>query len=550
MKIVKDDHYTNWRNNTLISRMETNKKYLILKMGDFLISTAGFGWYVLYMLRGIRIAIENDFIPVIDWQNCKIPQYSANKVGKENVWEYFFEQPCNVNLEQAYESDDFFVIDDVREIVSSVSFDMEKFIDFHNEEVMEWRKYFQKYIRLKQKIKEYFEECGQQHLGNNSVGVLARGTDYAELKPVGHAKHILSDEIFTYIDVLTGYNRIFLATEDESILRKFESKYPGRIDTVKAKKYKNIGYNTLNLIYKKDGYERDINYLYSIYMVSKCASCIYSACGGGLMASLMRENQGTSYKFLYHGCNKARGIVVGSKMEKQQNKIILVGKKPILFYALNTLKLINIEEIDLILTDKLKQEYIKIIGFGEDFDVKINYIISDSYDVVEYMTTNANFMKESKLVLLYADYIVHGKDVIKELSDKVNKFDGAYVWGVKTYFSDETECVQINEKNKIPKRAYARYVPGNYSIIGRYVFDSELKEIMKQILQKKEKITLTDVINEYINRKKMFFLEYKRGILYSKIKDKDSLEKMDQVINLIEEIQMQRIGDFEALKIK
>ena len=34
--------------------------------------------------------------------NCKIPQYDASKVGKENVWEYYFEQPFNIGIEEAY----------------------------------------------------------------------------------------------------------------------------------------------------------------------------------------------------------------------------------------------------------------------------------------------------------------------------------------------------------------------------------------------------------------------------------------------------------------
>ncbi len=548
MKDINCKYYTKWRNNTLISKLQTDKTYLILKMGDFLISTAGLGWYVLYMLRGIRMAIENGFVPVIDWKNCKIPQYSADNVGKENIWEYFFEQPCNVNVDQAYKSEDFFVIDDVREFVSPIPLDMSKFIDFQNEEVENWRIYFQKYIRLKQEIKEHFEKCAQKKLDNHSVGILARGTDYAELKPMGHAKHVSVDEIFNCIDELSEYNKIFLATEDESILKKFEYRYPGHIDAVEAKRYKNTRNNTLNLIYKENGYDRDIRYLYSIYMVSRCDSCIYTACGGSVIASLMRKHQGSCYKFLYHGCNRAKGIIVGSEIEKKHNQMMLVSEKPILFYALNTMKLLDIEEVDLILTDKLKQEYQKIIGSGEDYAIRINYIISDSYNIFDYMTENTDFMKTSKLILLYADYIIHGKDVIKEMSEKMNKFDGAYLWGVKMPFSDNTESINVGEKDKIPQKAYEQYSQRNYSLTGRYVFDNELKEIIKQFAQEKKEVTLVDIINEYIDRKKLFFSEYKRGIICSKIKDEDSLKKIDQLIRLLEEIQGQKIGDFASFR--
>lgn len=543
--------YTDWRNNTLVSKMETDKKYMILRMGNFLISTAGLGWYVLYMLRGIRIAVENGFIPVVDWKNCKIPQYSASKVGKENVWEYFFEQPCYVNVEQAYASEDFLVIDDVRMIVTSLSFDISKFTDFYDTDTMIWREYFQKYIRLKKEVEESFEVYRKKQLKKNYIGVLARGTDYTELKPVGHSKPILIDEIFEHLDTEEKDNRIFLATEDEGILEKFERKYPGRIDTIKAKRYKQLGYNTLNIIYKEeDGYERDIKYLCSLYMISKCKSCIYSACGGGIMASLMRKSAGMNYNFLYHGCNKAKGVIVGSYIERMKNKVIFMGKKPIMFYSLNTLKLLDVEEVDLILTEEIKLEYQRIIGDGKDYGMKINYIVSNTCDVIEYMKNTPGFMKASKLILLFSDFFIHGKDVIKEIYEKVNKFDGAYIWGAKSCFLDNVESIQINNKHSIPVKAYTQYVSGNYSLVGRYIFDYELSDIIEKLTKGREDILLADIINEYVNRKKIFFLEHKRGIIYSKITDENTLEKTNQLINIIEEIQNQRIGDFESFKVK
>ena len=349
-------NYTKWRNLTLYAKMQTDKKYLIIKMGDFLISTAGLGWYIIYMLYGIRFAIENDFIPVVDWQNCKLPQYNAAKVGKENVWEYFFDQPCDITLEQAYESGDFFTIDDIRGFVGRKNIDFEKIEDFYSEDIMEWRNYFQKYIRLRKEVKEYFEQCKQQQNLNKEeyIGVLARGTDYLTLKPTGHFKAVPVDELFELIDQCKNQRKIFLATEDEQILKMFEDRYKEIVYSTDARRYKHLGHNTLNATYKEeDGFKRDLNYLYSLYMISTSSACIYSACGGAVLASLMRKEAGNFYKFVCCGYNKAKGIIVGSYLEKQQNRIAFVGDKPLMFYALNTLKLLNIEETDIIVSKEM-----------------------------------------------------------------------------------------------------------------------------------------------------------------------------------------------------
>lgn len=549
--------YTNWHNNTMNARMYTNKKYVIIKMGGFQIATSGLGFYVLYMLRGIRFAVENGFIPVIDWQNCKLPQYDAAKVGKENVWEYFFEQPFHVSVEQAYESNDFFVIDDMWEFVnkngqSMSPLDVYKIGEFYDDGIMEWRKCFQQYIRLKREVKEYFDRCRSEQFAENKniIGILARGTDYKELKPAGHFRSISVDEIFAHVDELmakTEGAKIYLATEDNDILKSFENRYPGKVYSVEAERYENLGYNTINLIYKEEnGYERDLKYLYSLYVISQCPMCIYSACGGGMLASLMRKEEGAYYKFLCNGHNKAKGIIVGSCMEKELGSFILMGNKPLMFYALNTLKLMGVEEADIIVSGAVKLSYQQLMGSGEQYGLKMNYVISDDYNAVDYMANNPDFMTSSKLVLLYADYFVHGKDIINELTRKANEFDGAYAWGANKCFLDNMESIQINKENGIPVEAYEGYHAGDYSLIGRYVFDYELKDIVQQIVQEKKNPILLDVLNEYIRRKKLFFLEYKRGVIFSKIKDADTLSKTDQMISLIEELQEQKIGDFEA----
>ena len=291
-----------------------------------------------------------------------------------------------------------------------------------------------------------------------------------------------------------------------------------------------------------------MKYLYSLYAVSKASIGIYSACGGGILASMMRKHMSGGYKFLYHGCNRAKGIVVGSFLEKEQGKIIFLGNKPILFYALNTLKLLETETVDVIISEKLKAEYETIIGCGESFGIQINYVISDTYDIVEYMSCNPDFMPTSKLVLLYADYISHGTGLVAELYQKVELFDGAYVWGARKLKSVSNESIELDKESKMPLRVFPLYKAGAHSLMGKYVFDHDLCEIVKLVTKSNDKATLADILNEYIRRRKLFFLGYTRGTIFSKVDSEEMLKKTDQMICLIEDIQQQRIGDFESFK--
>lgn len=543
-------HYTKWRNHTLNAKMHTDKKYLILKMGSYLIATAGLGWYVLYTLHGIRFAVDNGYIPVVDWQNCKLPQYDAAKSGKENVWEYFFEQPFGVSLEQAYDSGDFWVIDDVKTSDYEKWMNVEYFDDFNNREAAEWREYFQKYIRIRKDLKKHFDQSAieQKIETDHFIGILARGTDYKELKPVGHLKPTSVEEIFSCIEGQKKECDIFLATEDQGILRTFEDKYPGRIRSTTARRYEHSGYCTLNAIYKEEnGYERDKNYLYSLYIISKCKAGIYSACGGGVVASLMRKEIGEGYRYLCHGHNRPKAILVGSFIERKKKKCVLLGGKPLMFYALNTLKLLSVEEADIIISQDVKTKYQELIGDGRNYGIKIRYIVTDNYDPVEHIASEP--IEASRIILLYTDFFVHGKDVIKELSEKINTFDGAWVWGTKVYFSNDTKSINIDRKSGIPKEAARFFQQGNYSLAGRYVFDHNINEIVKKVEKEKGRAFLSDVLNEYIVRKQLFFCEYGRGIICSKIEDMITLNRTDRVIRAMEEIQGQKIGDFESFML-
>ncbi|MCI8402866.1 MAG: hypothetical protein HFI38_12390 [Lachnospiraceae bacterium] len=550
---MDDREYTIWRNNTLCSRVETDKKYLVLKMGDHLISTAGLGWYVLYTLMGIRFGIENGFLPVVDWQNCKLPQYDAKKTGIENVWEYFFEQPSHVCVKDAYASGDFFVIDDVGTFHYRQSLDAEKFTDFYNQEAILWRQYFQQNIRIKKELREHFDHCLGQHVKTEEdiIGILARGTDYKELKPVGHLKPIHEDEIFTWVDSIQDRapgSKLFLATEDQRILADFEKRYPGKVFSVEAKRYGDLGYDTLNAVYQKEnGYERDVKYLYALYAISKAKMCVYSACGGGILASLMREEE-NEYHFLCHGYNRATGMIVGSSLEKEKEKLLLVGNKPMMFYALNTLKLLHIEQVYIIVTKAVKEEYERIIGHGESYGMRIRYLVSDTYCVASHISDQAEDLTASKTVLLYADYFIHGIGIAKELAEKLCTFDGACVWGTKAFFSEHTESIRLGEDREVPKEAYGDYRAGNDSLLGKYVFDHELRGIVKRLQKEKTMPTLTDILNAYIKRKKLFFIECKRGTIYSKIEDMTTLEKTGQMVCLMEELQKEKIGDFESFR--
>ncbi len=66
----------------------------------------GLATTVSIVLNNIKYAIERGWIPVVDLKRCFLPSIqNEENQGKENAWEYYFEQPVpGYSLEDVYQS--------------------------------------------------------------------------------------------------------------------------------------------------------------------------------------------------------------------------------------------------------------------------------------------------------------------------------------------------------------------------------------------------------------------------------------------------------------
>ena len=74
-------------------------------------------------MSNIIWAVKNNYIPIVDMMHYNNPYFKDNREFRDNVWEYYFEQPCNITLNDIYE--------DSEVIISSNDwFEKSKMIDF------------------------------------------------------------------------------------------------------------------------------------------------------------------------------------------------------------------------------------------------------------------------------------------------------------------------------------------------------------------------------------------------------------------------------------
>ena len=71
------------------------------------------------------------------------------------------------------------------------------------------------------------------------------------------------------------------------------------------------------------------------------------------------------------------GSRVGPSTKAISKQLIPLADKPIIFYSLSILMLLNIKDILIIVKKEDLSNYKKLLGNGKDFGIKINYAIQD-----------------------------------------------------------------------------------------------------------------------------------------------------------------------------
>ena len=257
------------------------------------------GLLSLYFNSGIaesQWALKRGYIPYIDYdtENC---QYHVQRMidGTTNAWEYYFEQPIHFTADEIKRKKNV--------ILNGWSLKSHDGLVLTPEVAKENR--LKKLCQDSYKVKPYIMERAKQLADQNMIsgktlGVFIRGTDYTALKPKGHYKQPTIEQVMEKIDDFLGkysIEKIQLVTEDFSIFQKFKAKYGDILfssDDSFVKNYSTEDYKESS--FQNDPYERGLNYLIRLILLTKCDYLISSITNGSLFVLAERENE---YKDCY-----------------------------------------------------------------------------------------------------------------------------------------------------------------------------------------------------------------------------------------------------------
>ena len=294
--------------------MDTNWSEHYIKRGDpkkptyYIIrrQSEGTGLFARYnMFAGhIRYALSNGWLPVVDMQNYPNPYLAPEKLGKENSWEYYFEQPLRIGLDEAYGGTNI-ILSNGNE-VSPRPYEVMPFYENRNDILTEWRMLVKLgLLKIKsERLKEIAAVRQKLFAPNDRVlGVLLRGTDYVAKRPQYHPiPPPLEFAASTVVDKLQEWqcNKIFLATEDKSIVQSFKSVF-GDFCTTFDREY--IDYKPgqwvgrMHIDRPNDHFIQGKDYLTQMVLLSTCNSFVAARCSGSVGVMMLADKFEHTYFF-------------------------------------------------------------------------------------------------------------------------------------------------------------------------------------------------------------------------------------------------------------
>lgn len=239
-------------------------------------------------------AKENGWIPVVDLQNS---QYMSNEV--HDSWTCYFQQLSSITSDQARES---FNVIEGRE--NGFTWTPGRILI--SPSINDYRVLFSDSMKgyLYHNIPDQFNVCSR------ILGVIARGSD---LKKATAAEFCIDDFIERVSYKSKEYDCIFLATEEEEYLKKFQSAMGEKLIYIEQKR---VSYDFNNQEYKliadlldirnEDRTEFGRRYLLTTYLLSKCDS-IYSTinCGARLLALRWKTDAYQTDEIYYSNTSKS-----------------------------------------------------------------------------------------------------------------------------------------------------------------------------------------------------------------------------------------------------
>ena len=230
------------------------------------------------------------------------------------------------------------------------------------------------------------------------------------------------------------------------------------------------------------------------------------------------------------------GSRVGPSTKAISKQLLPIADKPIIFYSLSILMLLDIKDILIIVKPSDRNSYKKLLGNGKSFGIKITYINQNKpRGLPDAFILGKKFIANKSVALILGDNFFHGQSLIELLKNASKNFkSGANIFSYNVKNPQDYGVIENSNKGiKILEKP--RKTKSKKAITGLYFFDKNAYKFSNRLkYSKRGELEIVDLINIYIKKSSVKFEEIGRGISWL---DMGSFEDLNDCSNYIRAIE-------------
>lgn len=294
IQVITDEYkivYIKALNHIITETILYRGQYCIIRRTD---PVPGLASHIMTNLGQIVAALNEGYIPVIDMQFADNLFSTLNKNHMVNAWELFFKQPFEGHTLASASKAEVCILKD----------GIPGFMPYYNMEQLTnpafmqlWKDAMRRYMPFSDTVQTTAKAICQEFPFEEKkiLGVLCRGTDYMTLRPHNHPVQPSTDVVIKKAkDIMQEFqcDYCYLATEDESILSAFRNAFGDHLLVSQSIYFKKEQKMLLSKTMTEEPvqlYEKNIEYLISLYLLSRCHCFLSGRTSGAVVALMLNE---------------------------------------------------------------------------------------------------------------------------------------------------------------------------------------------------------------------------------------------------------------------
>lgn len=231
-------------------------------------------------------------------------------------------------------------------------------------------------------------------------------------------------------------------------------------------------------------------------------------------------------------------------------QLLPVYNKPMIYYPLSVLMLAGIRDILIITAPEDIDNYVRLLGNGEEFGITLSYEIQSSPDgLAQAFLIGEKFIGNNTVCLILGDNIFWGQGLSPKLKQAANLTEGATVFGYQVNdperfgvveFDAQYKAISIEEKPEKPK--------SNFAVTGLYFYDNDVIDIAKNVQpSERGELEITCINQVYLERSKLNVELLRRGFAWLDTGTHESLLDASMFVETIEKRQNYKVACLEEI---